>query len=245
LAHTGFSCHYGTGVKISFGGGILSANKSARANIKEETNDIVSSMSYFVRHHKDSEQLFIQMRALFASGQLLEVNTLAQCVVNEYNDNIQNADFFILAAKAEIELHGFTKNVDGYLRQALKLAPFNDVALAFFKMSSACLDLKDGLYEKGEATLRRCLKTSSIRAYASFFLGHHLFWKNGELAEAVELLEDATNLRDSFLKAWVDLGLAYKRSGQREKANSAFEKCLKLDRETVRRAFYERHIERQ
>lgn len=205
----------------------------------------MASMSYFVRHHRDPEQLFVQMHALFASGQLREVIALTQCIINEYNENIQNADFFILAAQAEIQLHGFSKTVDSYLRQALKVAPFNDVALAFFKLSSACLDLKDGLYDKGEDVLRECLSVSSLRPYACFFLGHHLFWKNGSLSEAISLLEEAVSLRDGFLKAWVDLAMAYKRSGEREKANGALQKCLKIDREPLRRAFYERHIERQ
>lgn len=202
-------------------------------------------MSFFVRNHRDSEQLFTQIRALHASGQLFEVSTLVQCIIDEYNDNIQNVDFFILAAQVEIELHGFTPKVDQLIRQALKLAPFNDVALAYFKMTSACIDLKDGLYDKGEATLRACLTNSSLRPYAGFLLAHHLFWKTGEVSEATELLEEATRERESFLKAWVDLALSYKRQGERVKANYALQRCLKIDREPTRRSFYERHIERQ
>lgn len=201
-------------------------------------------MSYFVRNHRDPDQLFTQMRALQASGQLFEVSTLAQCVIDEYNHNIQNADFFILAAQVELELNGFTAKVDQLVRQALKLAPFNDVALAFLKMTIACTDLKDGLYEKGEQTLRSLLGTVSLRPYVGFLLAHHLFWKTTAVAEATELLEEAVEQKDSFLSAWKTLALAYKRDGERLKANYAFQKCLKLDREPTRRAFYERHIER-
>lgn len=189
LSHTVFDASLALGVKTIWGG-ILSTKRSARIHRDHDSNDIVSSMSYFVRHHRDSEQLFSQMRALHASGQLYEVSILAQCIIDEYNDNIQNVDFFILAAKVEIEIHGFTKNVDQLLRQALKLAPFNDVALAFFKMSTACVDLKDGLYEKGEAALRECLAINSLRPYAGFLLGHHLFWKTNQTEQAIALLEE-------------------------------------------------------
>lgn len=221
----------------------MSTKRSAQIHNIQTADDIVQSMSYFVRNHRDAEQLFVQMRALFASGQLFEVATLAQCVIDQYNDNIQNVDFFILAAQVEMELHGFTKKADQFIRQALKLAPFNDVALAYYKMSSACLDLKDGLYEKGEATLRECLSKTSLRPYASFLLAHHLFWKTSEIKEAIELLEAVVFERVGFLKAWTDLALAHKRTGDRFKANLALQKCLKLDREPSRRSFYERHLE--
>lgn len=201
-------------------------------------------MSYFVRNHRDPEQLFTQMRALLSSGQLFEVSTLTQCIINEYNDNIQNADFFILAAQVELETHGYTPKVEQFVRQALKLAPFNDVALAYLKLCIACTDLKDGLYDKGETTLQNLLKTASLRPYVGVMLAHHLFWKTNSVDEAIELLEEAVSERDSFLAAWKTLALAYKRAGERVKANYAFQKCLKLDREPSRRAFYEQHIER-
>jgi predicted Zn-dependent protease len=202
-------------------------------------------MSYFVRNHRDAEQLFMQMRALHATGQLFEVQLLAQCIIDQYNDNIQNVDFFILAAQVEFELYGFTEKADQLLRQALKIAPFNDLALAFFKMTRACVDLQDGLYEKGETKLRECLNTVPLRAYASFLLGHHLFWKTSETQEAIALLEAVVFERTAYLAAWTDLALAYKRVGDRFKANHALNRCLKIDREPARRAFYERHIERQ
>lgn len=223
----------------------MSTKRNAQIQIDQTSDDIVQSMSYFVRNHRDAEQLFVQMRALHASGQLFEVQLLAQCIIDQYNDNIQNVDFFILAAQVEMELYGYTDKVDQLIRQALKIAPFNDVALALFKMTSACVDLQDGLYEKGEAVLRTCLNTTSLRANASFLLGHHLFWKTSETQEAIALLEAVVFERPAHLAAWTDLALAYKRTGDRFKANHALNRCLKIDREPSRRAFYERHIERQ
>ncbi len=243
LSHTGFVASLALGVKTIWGG-FLGTKRSAQIHNSSATDDIVQSMSYFVRNHRDTEQLLTQMRALHASGQIFEVATLVQCVIDEYNDNIQNADFFILGAQVELELHGFTEKVDQFVEQALKLAPYNDVALAHLKLTIACTDLKDGLYDKGETLLRRLVNTTSLRPYASFVLGHQLFWKSNELEEAIELLENAVSERESFLAAWKSLALAYKRVGERLKANYAFQKCAKLDRNPAHREFYERHIER-
>lgn len=184
------------------------------------------------------------MQGLYASGQLFEVETLSQCVIDEYNPNIQNVDFFILAARTEIELTGFSPKADQFIRQAMKLAPNNDVALAYFKMSMACLDLKDGLYESGEATLTEALDRHELRAYAQFFLGHHLFWKKNDLVQATEHLEACVLEKPYFLAAWTDLALLYKRTGERLKANHAWQKCLSIDRDASRRDFYQKHLER-
>lgn len=223
----------------------MNTKKTAIIERSVDSKTVLPLTSQFIRNHSDPEQLFLQTRALYLSGQIFEVEKISECIIDEANDNVQSVDFFLLAAHAEVEIHGFTEKVRSFLSQALILDPFHDAAQAYWKMCQAVQDLKDGLYNQGENTLRECLKTSSLRISASYFLAHHLFWKSNDISEATHLLELVVDERPSHLMAWADLALAYKRQGERVKANHALQKCLKIDRESSRRAFYEHQLERQ
>lgn len=197
----------------------------------------------FIRNHTSPEQLLSQVKVLFAQGQLHEAHHIVECIVDNFNPLIASADLFTLHAKIYIELFGFNVHAQCAIEQALMIEPNHEEALGLKKLSSLHEELRDGLYDTAEESLRRLIESEPLNVYAKYVLANHFFWKNGPQSEAVILLESAVKQRPTFLKSWLCLAMAYKKSQEMTKAEMAFQECLELDTNVSNQEFYKKHLQ--
>lgn len=221
----------------------MSSKKTARQFVDFNTKTQNSTTALFIKNHTNPAQLLSQIQALFAQGQLHEANHVIECIIDNNNALLASADLFTLQAKIFIELSGFNVHAQCAIQQALLLEPLHEEALQLDKICALHEELRDGLYENAEASLRTTLAADSKSVYAMYVLANHLFWKNGPEAEATQLLEKCVKNRPSFLKAWLCLAMAYKKGQDFSKAENAFQECLGLDVNSSNKEFYKKHLQ--
>lgn len=200
-----------------------------------------STTALFVRNHSCPEHLLDQLKTLYGRGHIEETIHLIECIVRNENPLISSADLFVLHAKALIEVQGFSVDALCALKQATLLEPENKDANELEMLCGIHELLQDGLYEKAVSGLKAIMESHPENMIAVYMLGHHLFWKSGNQAYATELLEKAVSMRPSFLKAWVSLGMAYKKNKCFEQADEAFTQCLDLDQNEANHEYYKKH----
>lgn len=221
----------------------MSTRRSARHSVDIGVANRQSTMTFFIKNHASPEQLLRQIEGLYNAGQTEEARSVCDCVIDAYHPLIQNSDFFVLHAKILFELNESSNLATAALEQALLLDSSHLGAQELKTILSAQKDLRDGLYEQGETTLRTLLSHEQLNAFALFILAHHLLWKNGPESEAIELFERCLILRPHFLKARLDLAMAYKKAHLLAKADAAFLECLRLDTNTENHPFYRQHLQ--
>jgi tetratricopeptide (TPR) repeat protein len=220
-----------------------SSGKSARQIVDIGVQSGQSTTAMFVKNHANPEQLFRQIQGLHKSGQSIEAQRVIECIIDNYHPLVESAEFFVLHAEILFETTGAGSATQAALQQALLIEPTCTSANALQKILNCQNELRDGLYEKGEASLRQLLKEEPYSGYAASVLAHHLLWKNGPESEAVQLFEYCLNLQPYFLKAQLGLALAYKKTRDMTKADGAFKKCLELDTNIENQAFYKKHLQ--
>lgn len=220
----------------------MSYKKTARQIYTADLGDD-STTSIFVKNHQSPSHLLEQVVTLYVRGHIHETLHLISCIIDNNNALVNSADLFVINAKALIELQGFSIDAQCALEQALLLEPDHERAKALKELCSMHEALRDGIYETTEAQLRKHLTEKPKDPYASYILGYHLFWKNGSAQEAVDLLEATVRNRPSFLKAWLCLGIAYKRNKDYGRAEEAFHECISLDNNEHNREYYRKHLQ--
>lgn len=220
----------------------MSYRTNARQVIIDDQVSEPSTM-VFVRNHKSPDHLIEQLQTLYYLGHVEEFLHLADCVLEVQNPLVGESSFFETYAKALVEIQGFSTETHCAVNQAMML---NAQSVPAMKLHTLCLwkeMLKDGLYSEVETTIEAHLVKEPQDLLAAYLLAHHLFWKNRNEERAIELLESIVERRPSFLKAWLDLGMAYKKSRKSEKAQNAFKTCLDLDTNEQNCEQYERHLQ--
>ncbi len=218
------------------------SRKSARHFVDIDIENKQSTMALFIKNHKNPEQLFRQVERLYNSGEVQEASHVCQSIVDEYHPLIQNTNFFVLQAKILFEV-GDDLGARACTSQALLLESDHDGALEMQELLNAQEDLRDGLYEQGEITLRQLLSEKPMNAYATYLLAHHLLWKNGPEVEALKYFEQSLQLRPRFLRARLGQALAYKKVRDFAKAEAAFAECLRIDSSVENHDFYKRNLQ--
>ena len=221
----------------------MSTHKSARQLLDIGVEKQLTTTSLFIKKHANPDQLFRQIESLHQSGQLSEARKVIECVIDSYHQLIQSAEFFILYAQVLFEDQATQKEITAALQQSLFIEPENKKATDFLLLLKYQEELNDGLYAQGEQGLREMLEKEAWKAYTYYFLGHHLLWKNGPENEAVQFLERSLELKPRFLKAQLDLALAYKKGQNMYKAHGAFTKCIEIDANESNHDLYRRHLQ--
>ena len=221
----------------------MSTRRPARQSVDIGVANRQSTMTFFIKNHASPEQLLRQIEGLYNSGQTDEARSVCDCIIDAYHPLIENSDFFVLHAKILFEITDTADLAEAALEHALRLDTSNQSALELKNILWAQQDLRDGLYLKGETALRAILKAQTLNPYALFVLAHHLLWRNGSESEAIELLERCLILRPHFLKARLDLAMAYKKAHLLAKADAAFLECLRLDANAENHPLYRQHLQ--
>lgn len=221
----------------------MSSRRGARQllNVREYRPD--STMSLFVKNHKNPDQLLNQIEALYLQNQITESVHLMECVIENNSELLNSARFFFLYSQALVELQGFSSQAESALHQSFLMDRNDRKAQEFQSLFDLNNDLRDGLYSSAEEKLRTLLSHDPKNAMVLFLLGSHLFWKTENTAEAIAFLEKAVDLRPAFLKAWVHLAMAYKKSLLFVLADQAFQECLNLDPNPNQHNFYKTHLQ--
>lgn len=199
-------------------------------------------MALFIKNHTNPDQLFRQIEKLYTAGEVQEASHVCQCIVDEYHPLIQNPDFFVLQSKILFEVCD-DLGARASLSQALLLDSTHAIALEMQMTLNAQEDLRDGLYEQGEQILRQMVIERPFNAYAPYLLAHHLLWKNGPEAEALQFFEQSLQLRPRFLRARLGQALAYKKIRDFTNAEAAFAECLRIDSNLENHELYKRNLQ--
>jgi tetratricopeptide (TPR) repeat protein len=217
--------------------------RSARQFVNTNDSADNCTTSLFVQNHTSPEHLLAQVEGLFHRGDIHQASHLIECIIDSNNALVSSADLFVLHAKTFIEQHGFSVHAQCSIQQALLLEPQHEEALRLQTLSKLHEEFRDGLYTQAQESIRAFLVENPQDVYARYLLAYNLFWKNGAQTEALELLEKCVKARPSFLRAWLCLAMAYKKSQDFAKADDAFQECLGLDRNPNNLDFYKNHLQ--
>jgi cytochrome c-type biogenesis protein CcmH/NrfG len=112
------------------------------------------------------------------------------------------------------------------------------VGLDYLEILEAKNCLKKGINDAGEVMLKNVLRRSPKNVHAHFLLGTHLFWVDSESPMAIPHLETCVRLQPYFLRAWGCLGAIYKKMGNAQLAQMAFNKCASIETNPSMREFF-------
>lgn len=110
-----------------------------------------------------------------------------------------------------------------------KLAPSNSELIDYLEIVEAKGLLKNGPNDAGSLLLKNILRRSPKNVHAHFVLGAHLFWTDHEPSLAIPHLETCVRLHPNFLRAWGCLGAIYKKLGNHQLSQMAFQKCAAIE----------------
>ncbi|MSP19165.1 MAG: hypothetical protein EXR74_06295 [Bdellovibrionales bacterium] len=126
------------------------------------------------------------------------------------------------------------------MAEAHLATPENVDVIDYMEIVEARNNLKKGLNDIGEIALKNLLRRSPKNIHAHFILGTHLFWKDSESTMAIPHLETCVRLHPNFLRAWGCLGAIYKKMGNAQLAQMAFQKCAAIETNQSMKEFFEK-----
>jgi tetratricopeptide (TPR) repeat protein len=180
---------------------------------------------------KNSEQEN-SIQQLYQKGRLSLALSLAKKMYSDNLESKKDVGFLLLYAKILLETEGPTSLIKGTLSEAHLTDPSNKDILEYLDLIEAKGYLKKGINDNGEAQLTNILRRSPNNIHAHFLLGTHLFWIEDQSQMAIPHLEACVRLSPNFLRAWGCLGAIYKKMGNPQLAQRAFQKCAELESDT-------------
>lgn len=178
------------------------------------------------------------IRRFYGDGKIDKALVLAGVLEREKPKMSENVGFLLLFAKILIETEGATSKIRNLLTKAFLLEPENQEASEYLEIIEAKTQLKKGLNDLGEQTLRNIIRRSPNNPHALFLLGTHLFWTERLTSEPVKLLERCVEVRPNFLRAWACLGTIYRKIGRPALAVRAFRRCSALETNQRMKAYF-------
>jgi tetratricopeptide (TPR) repeat protein len=183
------------------------------------------------------------IRRFYTDGKIDKALVLASVLEREKPKMSENVGFLLLFAKILLETEGATSKIRNLLTKAFLLEPENQDASEYLEIIEAKTQLKKGLNDLGEQTLRNIIRRSPRNPHALFLLGTHLFWTEGLTSEPIKLLERCVEVRANFLRAWACLGTIYKKIGRSALAVRAFRRCNALETNQRMKAYFQGMID--
>jgi cytochrome c-type biogenesis protein CcmH/NrfG len=192
---------------------------------------------------RKEDQTITSIRRLYRDGKIDRALVLSNVLEREKPKMLENVGFLLLFAKILIETEGATSKIRNLLTKAFLLDPENEEASEYLEIIDAKTQLKKGLNDLGEQTLKNIIRRSPTNPHALFLLGTHLFWTEGLTSEAIKHLERCLEVRPNFLRAWACLGTIYRQIGQPALAVRAFRRCTALETNQRMRDYFKGMIE--
>jgi predicted Zn-dependent protease len=148
--------------------------------------------------------------------------------------------FVLTFAKVLIESEGPSSKIRSVLAEAHLVTPESVDVIDYLEIVEAKNNLKKGLNDTGEIALKNLLRRSPKNVHAHFVLGTHLFWMDNESATAIPHLETCVRLHPNFLRAWGCLAAIYRKMGNNQLAQMAFQKCATIETNQSMKEFFEK-----
>jgi predicted Zn-dependent protease len=176
---------------------------------------------------------------LYTDGNLERALNLGNEMLKSKPELKADALFVMTFVKVLIESEAPTSTIRSILAEAHLLSPANLEISEYLEVIEAKGLLKKGLNNAGELMLRNILRRSPQNVHAHFFLGANLFWGDNEPTMAIPHLETCVRLCPNFLRAWGCLAALYKKMGNSQLAQKAFQKCASIETNPNMKEFFE------
>jgi hypothetical protein len=128
---------------------------------------------------RKEDRTITSIRRLYTDGKIDKALVLSNVLEREKPKMLENVGFLLLFAKILIETEGATSKIRNLLTKAFLLDPDNQEASEYLEIIEAKTQLKKGLNDLGEQTLKNIIRRSPRNPHALFLLGTHLFWTEG------------------------------------------------------------------
>jgi predicted Zn-dependent protease len=166
---------------------------------------------------------------LYNEGKLERALSLGNEMYKSKPDLKSDLVFVITFSKILIESEAPSSQIKSLLAEAHLHTPQNTDISDYLEIVEARNCLKKGINDTGEMMLKNLLRRSPNNVHAHFILGTHLFWTDNESTMAIPHLETCVRLHTHFLRAWGCLGAIYKKMGNTQLAQMAFQKCATIE----------------
>lgn len=196
----------------------------------------------FLKRHKNNESLLSQLKSLIAQGQHSSCSDLIDLIINEGHSLADYSQIYLLRAQIAFHSSDNFNEATEWVKQSKLCQKLDEEIHHWDSLHQGITAFKEGDYQLGEKVLSSLLEIESVGWIAQYKLAYHLFWKNINGEVALHLLEDLTKTKSEFVKAWSCLGFVYNKSGQKEKAQTAFSRCLEKETNPDRIEFYKQQL---
>lgn len=146
--------------------------------------------------------------------------------------------FVVTFVKVMIESEAPSSRIRALLAEAQLSSPENTELLDYVDIVEAKNCLRKGQEDPGELLLKTVIRRSPQNVHAHFILGAHLLWTEDECVAAVPYLETCVRFHPNFLRAWGCLGAIYKKLGNEQLAQAAFQKCASIETNPEMKQFF-------
>ncbi len=186
-------------------------------------------------HETASHALF---QKNYNEGKLEHALTLGTSMLKADPKLKTDLQFVLPYVKVLIESEAPSSQTRSLLVEAHMHAPENTDVLDYLEILEAKTYLKKGPNDTGEVMLKNIIRRSPKNTHAHFILGTHLFWVENDSTLALVHLEACVRLQPNFLRAWGCLGAIYKKMGNTQLAQLAFNKCAAIETNPNMREFF-------
>ncbi len=188
---------------------------------------------------EDKQSLDVLIK-LYADGKLERALSLGNAMYKEKPQLKKDLLFVLTFVKVLLDSEAPSSRIRSLLAEAHLANPESTDLADYLEILDAKNNLKKGLNDAGEVTLKNLLRRSPNNVHARFILGAHLFWSDSESAMAIPHLETCVRLHPNFLRAWGCLGAIYKKMGNPQLAEMAFQKCVELETDQNWKEFFQK-----
>lgn len=209
----------------------------------ESVGFIYDTARSFLKRHSNPETLLAQLKDLFYGGEVQSCKELIQLIIEEQHSLSESGALFLLRAQIAFEQSDDPMEYIDWVKQAQLCSQAHQDLDSWNKLIRAQKALKEADYVSGQEVLEALIiEGSSVSSLASYLLAHHLFWRNINTDRALDLLEEVTNKKSHFVKAWACLGFVYNKLQYKDKAQFAFGQCIEFESNPEKLKFYKQQL---
>ena len=208
----------------------------------ESTGFLYDTARSFLKRHSNPDSLLGQLKSLLRQGQLETCKDFIQLIIREGHSLADSSSTYLLRAQIAYEQAENKAEIMAWVQQAKLCKSLSSEIICWDNLIHGQLAISEGDYFNGQIVLEELLENSDIGHLAQYELAQHLFWRNLDSQRAVALLEEVTQQRPEFIKAWSCLGFAYNKFGLKTKAQQAFGHCIELDSNPERLKLYQQQL---
>lgn len=181
---------------------------------------------------------------LYQTGKTDIALSMAQKVYREDEKARQDISFLLTYIKILIETEGPSSLINSLIAQGLLVDVQNQDLADYYEIIYAKTNLKKGLGDAGEMSLKKVIRKSPNNVHALFLLGSHLYWIDNNPAAAAPYLERCVQLTPNFLRAWGCLAAVYMALDNPQLVRKSLEKCIELETNSTMKNYFNEELKK-